>query len=87
VSKFRLIEAEKANHPISLMCEVLGASRSGYHAWRRRAPSDRALSDAWLLELIVEIHQANRGVYGSPRVHAELRLAHGIRVGANESSG
>ena len=48
MSKFQLIEAEKANHSISLMCEVLGASRSGYHAWRKRPPSDRALSDAWL---------------------------------------
>lgn len=81
MSKFRLIEAEKANHPISLMCEILGVSRSGYHAWARRPPSDRQLSDAWLLERIREIHQSNRGVYGAPRVHAELRLAHGIRVG------
>jgi putative transposase len=81
VSKFRLIEAEKANHPISLMCEILGVSRSGYHAWARRPPSDRALSDAWLLERIRQIHQSNRGVYGAPRVHAELRLADGIRVG------
>ena len=23
----------------------------------------------------------NRGVYGSPRIHAELAMAHGIRVG------
>ena len=34
-----------------------------------------------MLALIREIHQANRGVYGASRVHAELRLAHGIRVG------
>ena len=81
MSKFRLIEAEKANHPISLMCEMLGVSRSGYHAWRRRPPSDRTLSDAWLLERIRQIHQSNRGVYGAPRVHAELRMTHGIRVG------
>jgi putative transposase len=75
------IEAEKANYPISLMCRMLGVSRSGYNAWRRRPPSDRQLSYAWLLERIRQIHSANRGVYGAPRVHAELRLAHGIRVG------
>ena len=57
MSRFRLIEAEKANHPISLMCEILGVSRSGYHAWRSRPPSDRALSDAWLLERIREIQR------------------------------
>jgi len=56
-------------------------SRSGFHAWERRAPSDRALHDAWLTERIKQIHQDNRRVYGAPRVHAELRLAHGVRVG------
>jgi putative transposase len=59
---------------------VLGVSRSGFHAWERRAPSDRALTDAWLLEKIREVHSASRGTYGSPRVHAELRF-NGVRVG------
>jgi putative transposase len=81
VSRFRFIAAEKDDHPISWMCELLGVSRSGYHAWVVRAPSDRALTDAWLLERIRQIHAENRGVYGAPRVHAELRLAHGVRVG------
>lgn len=77
---FRLIEAEQAEFPISLSARVLGVSRSGFHAWRRRAPSDRALGDAWLAERIGEIHAASRGTYGSPRVHAELRRQ-GIHVG------
>jgi putative transposase len=80
VSAFRLIAAEKAEHPISLMAEVLGVSRSGFHAWQRRAPSDRQLGDAWLLEQIKEIWSANREVYGAPRIHAELRMARGIKV-------
>jgi putative transposase len=62
-------------------CELLGVSRSGYYDWQRRPPSERALSDAWLTERIKAIHAANRGVYGARRVHAELRLAEGIRVG------
>ena len=45
-----------------------------------RAPSDRALTDAWLTERIRAIHEAHRGVYGAPRIHADLRLAHGVRV-------
>jgi putative transposase len=81
VSVFRLIAAEKANHPVSLMCRLLGVSRSGFHAWERRAPSDRQLTDAWLLEQIKQIHADNRDVYGAPRIHAELRMARGVRVG------
>jgi putative transposase len=78
-----MIEAEKATEgvPVSRACELLGVSRSGYHKWRTRPPSDRALSDAWLAEKITEIYKANRRVYGAPRVHAELRLQYGIRVG------
>jgi putative transposase len=80
VSLYRFIAAEKANHSISLMCRLLGVSRSGFHAWQRRPPSDRALADAWLGERIATIHRASRGTYGARRVHAALRQE-GIRVG------
>jgi putative transposase len=77
-----MISAEKAEgFPVSLMCELLGVSRSGYHDWERRPPSDRALQDAWLAERIKDIWAENRRVYGAPRIHAELRLRYGIRVG------
>jgi putative transposase len=80
VSLFRFIAAEKANHSISLMCTLLGVSRSGFHAWARRPPSDRALADAWLVERIVRIHRDSRGTYGARRVDAALHQQ-GIRVG------
>jgi putative transposase len=80
VKCFRFIRAEKANHAISLMCRLLGVSRSGVHAWERRAPSQRSLEDAWLVEQIRAIHRRSRETYGSPRVHAELRRQ-GVQVG------
>jgi putative transposase len=80
VTVFWFIEAEQAEFPISLSARMLGVSRSGFHAWRRRAPCERTLSDAWLTVRITEIHAQSRGTYGSPRVHAELRRQ-GIRVG------
>jgi putative transposase len=67
-------EAKKAKeHSVSLQCELLGVSESGYYAWLGRAPSDRELADAWLIEQIRRIHAASSGRYGSPRVHAMLR--------------
>jgi len=59
---------------------VLGVSRSGYYAWKRRSPSERARFDAVLSEKIETIHRNSRATYGAPRVHAELR-AIGIRCG------
>ena len=79
---YRHISAERAHCalPVSLMCELLEVSESGYWAWVKRAPSDRELADAWLTERIRRIHDDSGGTYGSPRVHAELRRE-GIRVG------
>jgi putative transposase len=49
---FRFIEAEKANFPTNVMCEVLEVSKAGFYAWRRRPPSDRAQRDAVILDKI-----------------------------------
>jgi putative transposase len=76
---FRLIEAEKAQHPVSLLCDVLGVSRAGYYAWKDRPPSERRLRDLELVALIEEIHRDSEGSYGWPRMHAELRHR-GVRV-------
>jgi len=80
VTAFRIISAEKASFPVSVMCELLDVNRSSFYAWERRPPSDRALADAWLTEQIREIWEQNRKVYGARRVHAELRMAKGINV-------
>jgi putative transposase len=78
---YSFIAAEKSNFPVAVMCRMFGVSRTGFHNWGRRAPSDRALQDAWLTEKIKQIHAESRSVYGAPRIHAELRLEHGIRIG------
>ncbi len=78
---FSLIAAEKANYPVAVMCRALGVNRTSFHDWERRAPSDRTLTDAFLIERIKTIHAASDGTYGARRIHAELRIEHGIRVG------
>ncbi len=64
-----------------MACRVLEVSRSGYYDWRYRRPSDRDVADAWLTNTILDVHTDSRCCYGSPRVHAELRLGLGIRCG------
>jgi putative transposase len=81
VTVYRHISAEKAlGFAVSCMCELLEVSTSGYYEWAGRAPSDRALTDAWLVENIKEIWASNRKVYGAPRIHAELRMQHGVSI-------
>ena len=78
---FGFIAAKKAEHSIKTMCRVLGVSRSGFHAWQRRGPSARWRDDERLRERNSEIQPQNRGGYCSPRIHAELVLGDGVRVG------
>ena len=79
---YSFIAAEKTSFPVAVMCRVFGVNRTAFHNWERRPPCDRALTDAWLTEKIKRIHEGSRGVYGAPRIHAELRLEHGIPGGA-----
>jgi putative transposase len=66
---------------IGRCCHALGVSRSGYYDWAARAPSPRAIRHAWLTDLIGTIHQASRGTYGAPRVHAGLIYGQGVTIG------
>jgi putative transposase len=70
---FRLIDAKRAQHPVSLLCDVLGVSRAGYYAWKDRPACARRRRDEVLLGEIRAIHDESKGTYGWPRVHAELR--------------
>jgi putative transposase len=79
--RFRLVEAERAQHPVSLLCDVLGVTSAGYYAWRRRGPSARSLGDAKLKGRIVTIYAGSLETYGAPRIQAELLDEHDLRVG------
>src|SRR3984957_5291587 len=74
------MSANQADFQIAAMARVLGVSESGYHAWRGRAPSARAVEDKMLLKQVRTVHATSRETYGSPRIHAELR-ATGSRHG------
>lgn len=80
MSRFRFIDVEKAHYPVRMMCRLLGVSPSGFYDWRGRGPSARALANTALTATIRGIHSGSRAAYGSPRVHAALRLEHGLVV-------
>lgn len=77
---FELVHAERASYPVAFSCRVLGVSRSGYYRWANAGPSQRSASDQLLAMQVRDIHRENKGRYGSPRIHRQLR-ARGHRVG------
>ena len=71
--KFSFIDAEKATHAVSTLCNMLKVSRAGFYAWRKRPASQHATEDTRLRLLVLEAFERSRKTYGSPRIHAELR--------------
>jgi putative transposase len=72
------VESYRGEYPVKVLCQTLEVSVSGYYAWRNRPVSKHQREDHLLAGRIETASHANRQVYGSPRLHAELR-AQGIR--------
>ena len=81
--KYACIDHRRDRYPVRMMCRLLRVSASGYYAWRTRPESARAQRDRELMPRIRRVFEASKGVYGSPRVHAEL-AAEGVVVSRNK---
>ena len=67
-----MIKELRRDYPVRVLCRVLSVSASGYHAWLRRAPSQRARSRARLELAARAAHQRTRQTYGAARLQREL---------------
>jgi putative transposase len=78
--KFGFIAKHRGVWPIRWLCEALGVSRSGFHAWLSRPPSDRAHADEALTSRVRASFVASDRTYGARRVWHDL-LADGATCG------
>ena len=70
--KYEFMAEHTQQYPVTVMCQVLGVSRSGYYRWQRREPSQREQEDTVLSGEIVAIFEQSRRTYGRHRIRAEL---------------
>lgn len=79
-----MIHAEKASVEdgasvtVGRMCELLQVSRSGYYDWVARQGAGPGAREQRLLDLsekVAAAYEDSDGVYGAPRITAELRAA------------
>jgi putative transposase len=75
----------RKQYPVSIACEVLEVSASGYFTWARQHKAKRPgppgrYTDEALLAHMRAIHAEVKQEYGWPRMHKEL-VARGVRVG------
>jgi hypothetical protein len=71
--RFEFMKAHSKEFPVEKMATILGVSRCGYYEFLGRKCSKRALENQKLASEIKEVHKQSRGLYGSPRIHAELK--------------
>jgi len=71
--KYQFVAKHHGRYPVKRICALLGISRSGYYAWKKRKPSQREHDIQVLIEHIRRIYRLSRRTYGSPRVHSQLR--------------
>jgi putative transposase len=78
--KFGFVAKHRGIWAVSVLCEALGVSRSGFYAWLTRRPSARSRRDEMLGARIRSSFQASDRTYGARRVWHDL-LAAGIECG------
>jgi len=66
------MKQQKKSYEVKMMCQSLKVSRAGYYRWLKRPVSQAELRRKELIQRIRLAHGQSRGIYGSPRVHAEL---------------
>jgi transposase InsO family protein len=71
--RYAWIEAQCDSYDVTMMCRLLGVSRSGWYAARGRGPSVRAQRNQQVLAEIKQRQRQHRGRYGRRRMHEELR--------------
>jgi putative transposase len=71
--KYAFIREHATEYRVRRQCQVLEVAESGYYAWLQAEPRQRQQTDAVLLAQIQAIYQHHRRLYGSPRIHAELK--------------
>jgi putative transposase len=78
--KFGFVAKHRGVWPVSWLCEALGVSRSGFHAWLSRPPSARAVADEALTARVRASFVVSDRTYGARRVWHDM-LAEGARCG------
>ena len=81
--KFGFVAKHRGVWPVAWLCEALGVSRSGFHAWLRRSPGKRSLADEAMLPVVRASFVSSARTYGARRVWRDV-LESGVSCGLHK---
>ena len=70
--KYAWIQQHSDSFPVSLMCQVLRASKSAYYAWKKRAPGPRQQRTERIRKDVQQVFEESNQIYGSHKIAHEL---------------
>jgi putative transposase len=65
--KYAWMREHRDSFPLSVMCQVLEVSTSGYYDAQDRAPSPRAERHARIQQAVRQVHAESQGIYMAAR--------------------
>lgn len=78
--RFAFIARHRSIWPVAWLCDALDVSRSGFHAWLTRSPSQRSVDDEVVGAKVRASFKASDRTYGARRVWRDV-LAEGVSCG------
>ena len=78
--RFAFVAKHRSIWPVAWLCKALDVSRSGFHAWLNRGPSQRSRHDEELMTQVRASFVGSDRTYGARRVWHDV-LAEGFSCG------
>ena len=73
MSRYRFIEAQREQHPVRLLCQVLGVPTSGYYAWQQAQQQSVAQDEPAWETVLVKVFGRHKRCYSTRRLQVALR--------------
>jgi putative transposase len=70
--RFAFIARRRSVWPMAWLCDALDVSRSGFHAWLTRSPSQRSVDDEVVGAKVYASFKASDRTYGARRVWRDV---------------
>ena len=70
--KYAWIHEHRDSFPVTVLCEVLEVSASGYYGWLDRPPSPRAERHEQIQAAVRQVYAESHGIYGSLKIAKQL---------------